>query len=78
VAVNLSIKNVPDNLAAQLRARAKANNRSLQGELMSLLQEAVAAPSKLTASDVLERIRAAKLRSPREAAAMIRSDRNAR
>lgn len=35
--VNLSIKNVPDNLAESLRQRAQANHRSLQGELMALL-----------------------------------------
>lgn len=35
--VNLSIKNVPDNLAESLRQRAQANHRSLQGELMAVL-----------------------------------------
>ena len=36
--VNLSIKNVPDALAKKLRARAEGNHRSLQGELMALLE----------------------------------------
>jgi antitoxin FitA len=76
--VNLSIKNVPDKLAAQLRARAKANNRSLQGELIIVLQEAIAPRRKLTAAEVLQRVRSAGLRSPREAAAMIRAERDAR
>ncbi len=31
---NLSIKNVPENVVARLRARARANHRSLQGELL--------------------------------------------
>jgi len=39
--VNLSIKNVPESLAEKLRRRAEANHRSLQGELMSLLENAV-------------------------------------
>lgn len=41
--VNLSIKNVPDDLAQALREQAARNHRSLQGELMSLLVEAVRA-----------------------------------
>ena len=39
--VNLSIKNVPDALAGKLRARAEGNHRSLQGELMALLEAAL-------------------------------------
>jgi hypothetical protein len=35
MAVNLSIKDVPDALADRLRARAARNHRSLQGELMA-------------------------------------------
>lgn len=34
---NLSIKNVPEDVVAQLRARAKTNHRSLQGELLALI-----------------------------------------
>lgn len=40
--VNLSIKNVPDALAESLRARAERNHRSLQGELMHIIQTAMA------------------------------------
>ena len=39
--VNLSIKNVPDALAGKLRKRAEGNHRSLQGELMALLESAL-------------------------------------
>jgi plasmid stability protein len=38
--VNLSVKNVPDALAAKLRLRAEKNHRSLQGELLSILESA--------------------------------------
>lgn len=34
---NLSIKNVPEEVVAQLRARAKTNHRSLQGELLAMI-----------------------------------------
>jgi len=33
---NLSIKNVPEDVVSRLRARARANHRSLQGELLAL------------------------------------------
>ncbi len=39
--VSLSIKNVPDGMAVALRDRAKANHRSIQGELMAILEAAV-------------------------------------
>ncbi|HEY5635082.1 MAG TPA: hypothetical protein VIT02_15110 [Burkholderiaceae bacterium] len=38
--VNLSIKNVPDALADKLRANALRNHRSLQKELLSVLERA--------------------------------------
>lgn len=38
--VNLSVKNVPDVLADRLRARAARNHRSLQRELISILEAA--------------------------------------
>lgn len=38
---NISIKDVPDQWAAALRQRAARNHRSLQGELMAILERAV-------------------------------------
>jgi len=40
MAVNLSVKNVPEELAELLRRRAAANHRSLQKELLSILETA--------------------------------------
>ena len=40
MAINLSIKGVPDAIANQLRARAERNHRSLQGELMAIVEQA--------------------------------------
>lgn len=45
--VNLSIKNVPDALAERLRLRAEHNHRSLQRELMSILEHAAKEPGSL-------------------------------
>jgi plasmid stability protein len=76
--VNLSIKNVPDALAQQLRERAARAHRSLQGELMAILEEAVCGPEPLTPSEALERIRSWELETQASAASVIRRDRDAR
>jgi len=41
MAVDLSIKQVPDTLADRLRERAQRNHRSLQRELMAIIEQAV-------------------------------------
>jgi antitoxin FitA len=40
--VNLSIKSVPEDWAERLRQRAERNHRSLQGELMAIVEQALA------------------------------------
>ncbi len=40
MAANLSVKNVPDGVAHRLRERARRNHRSLQGELLHILEQA--------------------------------------
>ena len=42
---NLSIKDVPESIAAALRQRAARNHRSLQGELMAIVERAAAEPA---------------------------------
>lgn len=49
--VNLSIKNVPEETVEQLRERAKRNHRSLQGEVMTILEAAAVAP-RLTVAEL--------------------------
>jgi plasmid stability protein len=39
--VSLSIKNAPDEMVKRLKERAQRHHRSLQGELMAILEEAV-------------------------------------
>jgi len=51
--VNLSIKDVPEALAARLRARAARNHRSLQGELMAVIEQAAAAELPATLGTAL-------------------------
>jgi plasmid stability protein len=51
IMATLSIKDVPDHWAEALRQRAARNHRSLQGELMSLVERAVVeAPAGIASS----------------------------
>ena len=75
--VNLSIKNVPNDLAEKLRRRASQNHRSLQGELMAILEEAVSKKDVLTPSQLLMEIRKMKLQTEPDAARWTRADRDA-
>jgi len=43
--VDFSIKQVPNDVAARLRARAKRHHRSLQGELRTILEVAAREPA---------------------------------
>ncbi len=76
--VHLSIKNAPDDVVQRLRERAARNHRSLQGELMAIIEDAVKPkPARyLTADDVLARARALGLPRADEAAALVRADRD--
>ena len=47
---SLSIKNVSEETLAQLRAQAKMHHRSLQGELLAILEGALN-PSKIAADE---------------------------
>lgn len=78
MAVNLSIKGVPDEIAEQLRRRAARNHRSLQGELMAIIEESVRGRRKLDAKKLLVQIRASGLQTPAESAQMIREERDER
>ncbi len=77
--VNLSIKNAPDDVVQRLRERAKRNHRSVQGELLAIVEDAVLLPTakKLTPMELLTRAQARGLTAEAgEAAAMVRADRD--
>ena len=76
--VNLSIKNVPDDLAERLRKQAAGNHRSLQGELMVILEQSVAEKAALTPQEVLNEVLNLALSSKAQATEMIREDRDKR
>ncbi len=78
MAVSLSIKNVPEAVVDRLRERAKRNRRSLQGELLDIVERAAQEAPILSARDVYERIK--KLNLPKGPSSMdiIRKMRDAR
>jgi plasmid stability protein len=76
VPVNLSIKNAPDDVVQRLRERAARNHRSLQGELMAIIEEAVHPRRYRSLSEVLAEARKLGLSYPDESAAIVRADRD--
>lgn len=78
VPTNLSIKNAPDHIVELLRARAERNHRSLQGELMAIIDAAVREDRPTTPAEILAGVRGLGLQTPSEAAAVIRADRDGR
>jgi plasmid stability protein len=82
--VTISIKNVPDDLADRLRERAKRHHRSLQGEVMSILEEVedkpkeVAGKPKLTLNQFLAEMKGKDFHTPSESTEIIRRERDER
>ena len=77
--VTLSIKDVPDDIAERLRARAKRHHRSLQGELMAIIESAAPAPKpRIDPLELLERARALGPESSSESAEIVRHMRDTR
>ena len=78
--VNLSIKNAPDDVVALLKLRAQRNHRSLQGELLAIIEDAVrqSHPPRMTPHEVLEQARKLGLQTPSESAAIVRAMRDER
>src|SRR4051812_20070136 len=55
--VNLSIKNAPDEGVQRLRQRAERHHRSLQGELLAIIEAAVQDDRLATPADIVAEIR---------------------
>jgi len=53
--VNLSIRDVPDDVARGLRNRAIANQRSLKAELLEILKQAAKDQAEVSFDTLLER-----------------------
>lgn len=77
MAVSLSIKDVPDDLADALRERAARNHRSVQGELMHILDAAVR-PRPFQGGALWEKLQSLGLATPAEATEIVRQARDQR
>lgn len=74
--MNLSIKNAPDDLVRRLKLRAERNHRSLQGELMAIVEAATRETPRMTPREVFDEVRKLGLRTPDESVAIVRADRD--
>ncbi len=54
--VTITIKNIPEQVYERIKAQAKVNHRSINGEILSILDQAVALPP-IDVQATLERAR---------------------
>ncbi|HEY1452621.1 MAG TPA: hypothetical protein VGF57_04080 [Roseiarcus sp.] len=77
ILMDLSIKGVPEEQVALLRERAKANHRSLQGELRALIDAAISVqPRRLSIEEIVAKVGKLGLQRSNEAVRLIREDRD--
>lgn len=74
--LNLSIKKVPQEIVAHIKDRARRNHRSLQGELLAILEETVS-PRRLSVDEVYRMVTELGLRTGSESVSLVREDRDA-
>ena len=75
---SLSIKNVPLSVVKRLRERAARNRRSLQGELLDLIERAADEVPTMSARLVFDRIRSLNLPAGERSIDIIREMRDGR
>jgi plasmid stability protein len=77
MALSLSIKSVPNELVEELRKQAARNHRSIQGELLHILEAAVR-PRPFRAEALRLQLEALGVSTPGESVTMVREDRDER
>ncbi len=76
---SLTIRDIPRPVLEQLKARADRHRRSMQGEVLAILESAAADPApRRTVAEALAYVRALGVRTSADAAGMIRADRDGR
>jgi plasmid stability protein len=75
--VTLSIKSVPEPIVASIKERARRHHRSLQGELLAILED-TAIPREMTVEAASRRLRALGRTSGGQSTDWIRAERDAR
>ena len=75
--LSLTVRNIPRPVFERLRNRALRHRRSMQGEILAILEAAATdAVTRRTALETLQRVRGLGVHTAAEAVAMIRSDRD--
>lgn len=75
--MNLSIKNVPEYVVERLRERANQSHRSMQGEMLTILEDAVG-PRKLSIEEVNQVAKRMGFKSESNSVDIVRKDRDTR
>lgn len=75
--VNLTIDDVPDEVAELLNERARRSGRTLQDELMAILTDSVLGRAPLSPSEALAEVRALGLKSAGDSVRILRERRDA-
>ena len=76
---SLTLKNIPKQKLVLLKRKAQEHHRSLQGEMMTLIDEALNGPRPMMSpEEIYARAKAMGLGGPNESVRMIREDRDAR
>jgi plasmid stability protein len=80
MSVSLSIKDVPEETLCRLRARAERNHRSLQKELLAIVEDAAFAEeeSELTVDELAEFVKGLGLSPSVDSTTLIREMRDGR
>mgnify|MGYP000933923095 CR=1 FL=1 len=76
--VSLSIKNVPEEVLQRLRDRAQRNHRSLQNELLAIVEAAAVEDNEITLDELAEYAESIGFSTPNEGTAWIRKLRDTR
>ena len=76
--VDISIKGIPDVLAEALRRRAAEHHRTVDEEVLGILEASLGHERQLTPKELLDKVRAMGLHTPSESVAIIREDRDGR
>lgn len=67
---------IPDALADALRRRAARHHRTVDDEVVGILESSLDTDRRITPKELLAKVRAMGLHTPSESAAMIREDRD--
>jgi plasmid stability protein len=55
--VTITVKNIPEELYERIKAQAKANRRSINKEIISIIERAIPTRTPIDVRDILERAR---------------------